>query len=158
MKKGEQQTRSMRVIIAALNEEAGIGLTIAELSHYLNSPKIVVVDGKSVDRTVEVAKDLGAGVLTQANRGKGDALAKGFASLDSSVDYVVLTDADYTYPAEYIPEMIRILDEKRSVGMVCGNRFNATKTGVLGETCSMLGTGSLRLHTTFSMECNSRIH
>ncbi|MEM2129451.1 MAG: hypothetical protein QXZ70_02510, partial [Candidatus Bathyarchaeia archaeon] len=28
-------------------------------------------------------------------------------------------------PAEFLPEMIRILDENPHVGMVCGNRFNS---------------------------------
>ena len=41
-----------------------------------------------------------------------------------TVDYVVITDADYTYPAGYVPEMIRILEKHPEVGMVCGNRFN----------------------------------
>jgi dolichol-phosphate mannosyltransferase len=40
------------------------------------------------------------------------------------VDYVVVTDADFTYPAEHIPEMIQILENHPNVGMVCGNRFN----------------------------------
>ena len=44
--------------------------------------------------------------------------------IDPAVDYVVITDADYTYPAEYVPEMIRILEKNPDVGMVCGNRFN----------------------------------
>ena len=44
--------------------------------------------------------------------------------MNLSVDYVVITDADYTYPAEYVTEMIRILEENPHVGMVCGNRFN----------------------------------
>jgi hypothetical protein len=43
--------------------------------------------------------------------------------LDSNVDYVVITDADYTYPSDFVPEMIRILEENPEVGMVCGNRF-----------------------------------
>jgi dolichol-phosphate mannosyltransferase len=45
--------------------------------------------------------------------------------IDSAVDYVVITDADYTYPAEYVPEMIRMLENSPDVGMVCGNRFNS---------------------------------
>ena len=113
-----------QVIIAALNEEEGIGLTIAELQTYLNNPWILVVDGKSKDRTVEVAENLGAEVLTQDGRGKGDAVAKAITHLESSINYVVIIDADYTYPAEYLPEMIRLLDENQDVGMVCGNRFN----------------------------------
>ena len=73
---------------------------------------------------VEVAKNMGADIIFQDGLGKGDALAKAFQRLNLDVDYVVITDADYTYPAEYVPEMISILEENPDVGMVCGNRFN----------------------------------
>jgi dolichol-phosphate mannosyltransferase len=116
--------KSVLAIIAALNEEHGIGLTIAELRRYLEKPWILVVDGKSQDRTVEVAKDLYADVIIQEGKGKGDAIAQAIKYVNWDVDYAVLTDADYTYPAEYLPQMIRILDENPNVGMVCGNRFN----------------------------------
>lgn len=115
---------SVLAIIAALNEELGIGLTIAELQQFLEKPWVLVVDGNSCDRTVEVAKDMHADVLLQEGKGKGDALAQAIRQVDVDVEYVVLTDADYTYPAEYLSEMIRILDENPDVGMVCGNRFN----------------------------------
>ena len=115
---------STQVIIAALNEEEGIGLTVAELMYTLKGSRVLVVDGRSTDRTLEVAKDLGADVLSQDGLGKGDAVAKGIAHIDPAVDYVVLTDADCTYPAGYIPEMIQILEKNPDVGMVCGNRFN----------------------------------
>jgi dolichol-phosphate hexosyltransferase len=115
---------STKVIIAALNEEEGIGLTIAELQKYLDNPSILVVDGWSNDKTVEVAKNVGADIAFQDGVGKGDALAKAIACSDLAVDFVVLTDADHTYPAEYVPEMIRILEQNSGVGMVCGNRFN----------------------------------
>jgi glycosyltransferase involved in cell wall biosynthesis len=113
----------MEVIIAALNEEEGIGLTIAELQEYLGGAKILVVDGNSIDRTVEVAKGLGAEVVFQDGIGKGDALARAVEHIDRDTDYVIVTDADFTYPAVYVPEMIRILEEKPDIGMVCGNRF-----------------------------------
>jgi len=99
-------------------------LTLAEMLKTLNPRKILVVDGHSIDRTVEVAKDLGAQVFFQDRTGKGNAIAKAIEHIDSDVDYVVITDADYTYPAEYVPQMIRILETDRGVGMVCGNRFN----------------------------------
>jgi len=124
--KGEVQgTPSTQVIIAALNEEEGIGLTIFELKKTLKHPRILVVDGRSSDRTVEIAKNMGADVVLQDGLGKGDALAKAIAQSDLTVDYVVITDADYTYPAENVPEMIRILEKNPDVGMVCGNRFNS---------------------------------
>ena len=125
MGKGEVQcTPSTQVIIAALNEEEGIGLTISELNKTLKNSRILVVDGRSTDRTVEIAKNMGASVVCQDGLGKGDALAKAIAQSDLTVDYVVITDADYTYPAEHVPEMIRILEEHPDVGMVCGNRFS----------------------------------
>jgi dolichol-phosphate hexosyltransferase len=122
--KGKLGMPSTQVIIAALNEEQGIGLTVAELLDTLDCPRVLVVDGRSTDRTVEVAKKMGAEIFFQDGMGKGDAVAKAIKHIDSSVDYVVLTDADYTYPAQYIPEMIQILEKAPYVGMVCGNRFN----------------------------------
>ena len=116
-------TPSTQLIIAALNEEEGIGLTIKEMLNTLGNINVLVIDGKSTDRTIEVAKNLGANVACQDGLGKGDALAKGLEHLDPTVDYVVITDADFTYPAEYVPEMIRILKENPEVGMVCGNRL-----------------------------------
>ena len=124
VKKEKQTAPSMQVLIAAINEEEGIGHTISELNKTLGNPKILVVDGKSTDKTVEVAKNLGAQVVTQAGLGKGDAIASAIKSADFTADYVVITDADYTYPAEYIPEMVRVLEENPDVGMVCGNRFS----------------------------------
>jgi dolichol-phosphate mannosyltransferase len=88
-----------------------------------------VVDGNSRDRTVEIAKDCGANVVFQDGVGKGDAISKALKCLDHDVDYVVLTDGDYTYPAEYVPRMIEILEQNSHVGMVCGNRFNGPIDG-----------------------------
>jgi dolichol-phosphate mannosyltransferase len=115
---------SAQLIIAALNEAPGIGLTITEMKDTLGEIPVIVVDGKSSDRTVEIAKNLGAEVIYQDGKGKGDALAKALEKINPNVEYVILTDADYTYPAEYVPDMINVLKENPLVGMVCGNRLN----------------------------------
>jgi len=122
---GEGSRSPVLVIVAALNEEEGIGLTIDELRYYLENPKILVVDGNSRDRTVEVAKGMDADVIFQEGTGKGKAIAQAITQVNFDADYVVFTDADYTYPAEYLPKMIKILKENPRVGMVCGNRFNS---------------------------------
>jgi glycosyltransferase involved in cell wall biosynthesis len=114
---------SAQLIVAALNEEHGIGPTLMEFLDNYHFPKIIVVDGHSVDKTVEIAKNLGADIAFQEGFGKGNAIAKAIQHIDLSVKYVVLTDADFTYPAEYVPEMISLLEENPKVGMVCGNRF-----------------------------------
>jgi len=114
---------STSVVIATLNEEEGIGPTINELRSVLNNPYLVIVDGNSVDKTIEIAKNLGADVLLQEGKGKGNAMYQGFRQLSSKVPFVVFTDADFTYPAEQIPKMIEILEQNPNVGMVIGNRF-----------------------------------
>jgi dolichol-phosphate mannosyltransferase len=115
---------SVLVIVATLNEEEGIGPTLAELREVLEDSRFLVVDGNSTDRTVEVARKMEAEVLFQESLGKGDAIAQAIRHVDSDVKYVVFIDADFTYPAGYLPEMIRILEENPEVGMVTGNRFN----------------------------------
>jgi hypothetical protein len=43
---------------------------------------------------------------------------------DQIADYFVITDAEYTYPAKNVQEMIQILGKNPQVSMVCSNRFN----------------------------------
>jgi len=113
------------VLMPALNEQEGIGNTIIELKKHLHNPRILVIDGKSRDRTVHIAKKLGANVVFQSGIGKGDAIDFALRHSDADYRYIVLTDADYTYPAEFVPQMAKILDENPDVGMVSGNRFNS---------------------------------
>ncbi|MGA2385820.1 MAG: glycosyltransferase family 2 protein [Candidatus Bathyarchaeia archaeon] len=114
---------NVSVVIATLNEEEGIGPTIDELQKVLDNPYLVIVDGNSADRTIEIAKNMGADVLLQEGQGKGDAMFQGFQNLSSKVPFVVFIDADFTYPAEYIPRMVEVLEQNPDVGMVIGNRF-----------------------------------
>jgi glycosyltransferase involved in cell wall biosynthesis len=117
--------QSLLVILAALNEEQGIRPSLAELRMVLDNARVLVVDGNSVDRTVEFAEEMGAEVLFQEGVGKGEAISQAIKHVNSEViKHVIFSDADYTYPAECLPEMIRILEENPEVGMVCGNRFN----------------------------------
>ncbi len=115
------------VVVAALNEESGIGPTISEIQGVLTNPYLLVVDGNSEDKTAEIAKSLGADVSMQMGIGKGDAMYQGIKSLHDSTRYVVFTDADYTYPAEFIPKMVDILESSPHIGMVIGDRFHGSQ-------------------------------
>lgn len=55
--------RSIQVLIPALNEESGIGLTINDLTSKLGNQHILLIDGNSYDNTVQIAKDSGAEIL-----------------------------------------------------------------------------------------------
>ena len=113
------------VIVATLNEEEGLGPTLTEVQGALKNPLCLVVDGRSTDRTVEIAKENGAETLFQKGIGKGDAVATALGHTKGlNVKYVAMIDADYTYPAKYLSKMIRILEENPEIGMVGGNRLN----------------------------------
>ena len=141
--------QSTEAFIAALNEEEGVGATIVELSENINLQRILVIDGHSVDRTVQVAKDHGAEIIFQDGKGKGDALAKAVENIDENVKYVVITDADFTYPALYVPEMINILEKLPEVGMVCGNRFSKKAEGKAFQSRFLFGNKALAFAHSF---------
>ncbi len=98
------------IIIPTLNEEAAIGKVIDEILR-LGFPRenILVVDGGSTDRTVEIVKSRNVRVIYQ--KGKGKAMAVKTALDYVETPYVLLMDGDYTYPAEYICQMVKILEE-----------------------------------------------
>jgi glycosyltransferase involved in cell wall biosynthesis len=122
---GGSTFESVLVLIASLNEEEGIGLTLEEIKNFVKNPSFLVVDGYSTDNTVEIAKNLEAQIMFQRGKGKGAAIAQAVELANFDGSYVIMIDADFTYPAKFIPMMIQILEENPRVGMVCGNRFNS---------------------------------
>ena len=137
------------MLMASLNEEEGIGPTLAELKQVLENPAFLVVDGNSSDRTIEIAKESGAEILIQKGKGKGDAIAQAVMHVNGDFEYVILIDADFSYPAEHLPQMIKILETNSSVGMVCGNRFN--NHFHLGEMHNLLYFGNRLLAFTHNL-------
>jgi glycosyltransferase involved in cell wall biosynthesis len=108
------------VVIPALNEERNLPHVFAALPAIVT--EVVLVDGGSVDRTVEVARELRPDVVvvSQTRKGKGNALACGFAACTG--DIIVMIDADgSTDPAE-IPLFVKQLVE--GADFVKGSRFS----------------------------------
>jgi glycosyltransferase involved in cell wall biosynthesis len=107
------------VVIPTLNEAENLPYVFAALPADLH--EVIIVDGRSTDDTVAVARRLrpDARVVFQRGRGKGDALATGFAAC--SGDVVVTLDADgSTDPAE-IPRFVAAL--RNGADFVKGSRF-----------------------------------
>jgi glycosyltransferase involved in cell wall biosynthesis len=107
------------VVIPTLNEAANLPHVFARLPPGLH--EVVVVDGRSVDDTVAVAKSLRPDVriVLEERPGKGIALAAGFAAAQG--DIIVMLDADgSTDPAE-IPRYVMPLLE--GADFVKGSRF-----------------------------------
>ena len=83
---------SVSVVIPALNEAANLPHVLTRVPGWVD--EVVLVDGHSVDDTVAVARALcpGVRVVVQDGRGKGNALACGFAAAGG--DIIVMLDAD----------------------------------------------------------------
>jgi len=112
------------VLLPTYKEPEGVKLVIKEIRDIFD-PFILVIDRPTGDSTGDNARKLGATVLTQNSRGKGSAIKDALEYLESrrlNHKYVIMIDADHTYPAKYIPEMIDILESNPDVGMVCGRR------------------------------------
>lgn len=88
------------VTIITLNEEANIAQAIRSASW---ADEVLVVDSGSSDKTVEIAKSLGARVL--ANSWKGYGQQKNFAQKSAQHDWVLNIDADERIPDQLAQEI-----------------------------------------------------
>ncbi|MCG8330527.1 MAG: glycosyltransferase family 2 protein [Chitinophagales bacterium] len=113
------------VIIPAYNEETSIGLVLRDLpANYVR--EALVCNNASTDSTAVVAKEAGATVLDQPQKGYGSACLKGIEYLvnkpaNEQPDIVVFLDGDYSDYPEELPNLIKpILEE--GYDMVIGSR------------------------------------
>lgn len=118
---------SICIILPALNEELTIGKVIDEIPKQIleregYQVEVLVVDNNSSDQTGQVAQAKGARVITESRRGKGRAIRTALASVKA--DFVFMLDADYTYPATHIPEMLRVLQD---YPVVIGSRLRGQR-------------------------------
>ena len=92
----------IKVIIPAYNEEKAIANVINEIPKSVN--EIIVISNNSTDNTIEVAKNAGATVLSEINKGYGYACLRGMeyiALQEIKPDIIVFLDGDYSdYPEE----------------------------------------------------------
>ncbi len=98
--------KEVTVVLPTKNEEKAIGPVIDEiLSVGVPKENIIVVDGYSTDRTREIAESKGVKVILQEGTGKAKAIATAVKYIKTR--WTLIMDCDYTYPAKYIPELLR---------------------------------------------------
>jgi hypothetical protein len=96
------KTQSITVIIPCLNEEQGIERVLRAMPEFVD--EVIVVDNASTDRTSEVARSLGAKVISEDVRGYGRAYKRGFAA--ATGDLIVTLDGDQSYPVDALSYLI----------------------------------------------------
>jgi len=106
----------LSIIIPALDEASSVGQAVADVHRVCRGMgldyEVFVVDGGSRDRTVELAQQAGAEVLTQREPGYGAALREGFAAARG--EWVATMDSDLSHP----PMILRTLYRNRDRGDV----------------------------------------
>jgi len=112
----------LSVVVPAFNEETEIARQLSDLQAVVQSlrvgAEIILVDDGSTDQTAQRAEECGIAVLRLGtNHGYGAALKKGIAA--ASGDWILITDADGTYPASEIPALFEHIGE---ADMVVGAR------------------------------------
>jgi dolichol-phosphate hexosyltransferase len=90
------------IVVPARNEEA----TLAEVLEGLRglTDDLLVVDGHSSDKTVVLAKDYGARVVSDNGRGKGDAIRVALARVHHPI--TVFIDADGSHDPGDIQKLV----------------------------------------------------
>jgi glycosyltransferase involved in cell wall biosynthesis len=110
---------TVSVVIPTLNEAENLPHVFPRLPEGLH--EVIVVDGRSTDGTIEVARRLRPDVriVMQDGKGKGNALAAGFAA--ATGDIFVTLDADGSTDAAEIPRFVAALCN--GADFVKGSRF-----------------------------------
>jgi len=118
--------RRVAVLLPCYNEEATIGGVIDDVRMACAHAEIVVFDNNSTDTSAAIAAEKNVRVVRVSRQGKGNVVRAMLKKVEADV-YVML-DADATYPAARIPDLIKpVLDGTSD--MVVGARLGSPEAG-----------------------------
>ncbi len=119
--------RKVTVVIPCLNEEEGVRKVLNDLPKFVD--EVIVVDNNSTDRTSAVARELGAIVVDEMNRGYGSSYKRGFAH--ATGDIIVTLDGDHSYPVDALSYLLEAFLHS-GVGFLSTSRFPVLNPEAMG--------------------------
>ena len=137
------------IVVPALNEARNLAVVLPTLP---DVHEVILVDGGSVDGTVETAQAVmpGIRVVRQLRRGKGNALAAGFAQVTG--DVVVMLDADGSADPAEIPAFVEALTS--GADFAKGSRFR--EGGGSHDITPIRNAGNKFLNTVMNVSFRTR--
>jgi rSAM/selenodomain-associated transferase 2 len=128
------------VIVPMLNEQAAIAATLTALRVGAPEAEIIVVDGGSSDRSVEIARPR-CNQLLESTRGRARQMNAGASLAPASRDVLAFVHADTIVP----PTFARDIEAAVADGLVVGGRFDVVfdvRGRALGVIASMINLRS----------------
>ena len=115
--------RQICVIMPTFNEEATIKQVVEDFQRQIFVNNVVVIDNKSTDDTVKIAKDCGAKVIEKIeNKGYSHSLVLGLKeALKTDANIITITESDGTFNGYDLEKMVPYLN---NCDMVIGSRQN----------------------------------
>ena len=137
------------IVVPALNEALNLSVVLPQLPAV---HEVILVDGGSVDGTVMAARRALPGIVTvlQNRKGKGNALAAGFARVTG--DIVVMFDADGSADPAEIVRFVEAL--KAGADFAKGSRF--TEGGGSADITPVRSLGNKFLNGIFNLGFRTR--
>lgn len=159
MKRKKEEDMKLVIQIPCYNEEKSLPITLNDLPKHIDGIdeiEVLIIDDGSMDRTVEVAKELGVNNFVEMPHNSG--LAKAFVAginkaLEIGADIVVNTDADNQYCAADIEKLVKpILAGEADI--VIGSRpvSEIEHFSPLKKLLQKLGSGVMRLISSTKVE------
>jgi len=117
----EHSSKSVSVIIPALNEEEPIAEVVRRCLATGLVNEVLVVDNGSTDRTAERAREEGARIIMEPEAGYGRACAAGIRSLSRECQVIVFLDGDGSDCPELMDGLVRPIADNQ-YDFVIGSR------------------------------------
>jgi glycosyltransferase involved in cell wall biosynthesis len=148
---GRRNTTAPRIsiVVPAMNEALNLATVLPQLPQV---HEVILVDGGSVDGTIQAARRALPSIITvsQTRRGKGNALAAGFARVTG--DIVVMFDADGSADPAEIGRFVQAL--KDGADFAKGSRF--VTGGGSADITPIRSLGNKSLNAIFNLGFRTR--
>ncbi len=121
-----QKNPLITVVIPAFNEEKYIRHCLESLrkQSYKNNFETIVVDNNSTDKTLQVAKEFGAKIISEKKQGYVFALKRGMD--EAKGDIIAVTDADCEVAPDWLKKIAKAFKDKKIIGLTGNCRLNTS--------------------------------